>query len=96
MTDLQPTAREYRSPFPSSSDEAPRQNALSRLIEFDRTRPGFPGEHLAVAAVGGWLVRSALRRRSRLAMLLSVVAGGLLLARAASGRDGLARLKRGT
>jgi uncharacterized membrane protein len=66
---------------------------LNRIQEFDRRRPSFPGEHWIVAAVGSWLLRSSGRRRG-IARVLTLVAGGALLARAASGRDGLARLTR--
>ena len=65
---------------------------LSRLRAFDRRRPGFPGEHFIVAAIGTSLLNSA-RRRGGIGRLVATLAGGALLARAASGRDGLARLK---
>ena len=70
-------------------------NLVSRIRAFDQRRASFPGEHLIVAAVGSSLLRSALRRRTGLGRVLAIVAGGALLARAASGRDGLARLARG-
>jgi uncharacterized membrane protein len=66
---------------------------FNRLRDFDRRRPGFPGEHFIVAALGTSLLNSARRRRG-VGRVLATVAGGALLARAASGRDGLARLKR--
>ena len=65
---------------------------FNRIHEFDRRRPGFPGEHLLVATLGTALLNSA-RRRGGLGRLLATMAGGALLARAASGRDGLARMK---
>jgi uncharacterized membrane protein len=66
---------------------------FNRIRQFDQRRPGFPGEHFIVAALGTSLLNSA-RRRSGLGRVLSMVAGGALLARAASGRDGLARLQK--
>jgi hypothetical protein len=66
---------------------------LNRLREFDRRRASFPGEHLIVAAVAASMLRSA-RRRSGIGRALALLAGGALLARASSGRDGLARLSR--
>ena len=62
---------------------------LKNIRQFDRNRKGFAGEHFIVATVGSLLLNAALRRRGigRVAMML---AGGALLARAASGRDGLA------
>ena len=64
---------------------------LNRIREFDQRRPSFPGEHFIVAAAGSALLKSAGRRRG-LGRALALLAGGALLARAASGRDGLARL----
>lgn len=65
---------------------------LTRLREFDQRRPSFPGEHLIVAAIGTSLLRSAVTRRTGVARALALLAGGALLYRAASGRDGLSRL----
>ena len=64
---------------------------LNRIREFDRRRPSLPGEHFIVAAVASCLLISAGRRRG-VGRVLALLAGGALLARAASGRDGLARL----
>ena len=69
-------------------------NLVSRIRTFDRSRPSFPGEHWIVAAVGSSLLRSAFRRRTGLGRAVRLLAGGALLYRAASGRDGLARLQR--
>lgn len=63
---------------------------LKKVVESDRNRKSFPGEHLIVAAVGSLLLNSA-RRRTGVGRWLTLLAGGALLARAASGRDGLAR-----
>lgn len=70
------------------------RNFLRNLRSYDQTRPSFPGEHWLVAAVGSGLLRSARRRRTAVGRTLAVLAGGALLYRAASGRDGLARLTR--
>lgn len=94
MPAAQPDTATQSTLFPTSNDARPNAGIFERLLTFDRQRPGIPGEHLMAAAVGGWLLRSALRRRSPIAMALSIVAGGLLLARSASGRDGLARFTR--
>jgi hypothetical protein len=74
-----------------SSEEFMRE-IVNRIRQFDQRRPGFPGEHFIVAALGTSLL-NASRRRSGVWRLLAMAAGGALLARAASGRDGLARLK---
>ena len=65
---------------------------LQQIKEFDRRRPSLPGEHVLTAVTGSWLLRSAARRRTVLGTALVALAGGALLYRAASGRDGLARL----
>ena len=64
---------------------------LKKIRQFDRNRKGFPGEHFIVGTAGSLLLNSA-RRRSGIGRVLMMLAGGALLARAASGRDGLARL----
>jgi uncharacterized membrane protein len=64
---------------------------LNKVREFDQRRPGFPGEHFIVAAVGASLLRSA-GRRSGIGRVLALLAGSALMARAASGRGGLPRL----
>jgi len=71
--------------------EDPVRQVLNRLREFDQRRPSFPGEHFIVATVGASLLRSAATR-SGIGRILSVLIGGALMARAASGRDGLPRL----
>ncbi|MGZ9029809.1 MAG: hypothetical protein ACXW2G_00465 [Burkholderiaceae bacterium] len=68
---------------------------LKQIKDFDRRRPGLPGEHFFTALTGSWLLRSAARRRTLLGKALAALAGGALLYRAASGRDGLARLTNG-
>lgn len=67
---------------------------LATLRDFDRRRPGLPGEHTITAGLGAMLLRSAMRRRSGLGKLLVFAAGAGLLWRAASGRGGLRRLMR--
>lgn len=93
MPDQIPVVADERPLFPST-EQPPQRSAFKRLVEFDQQRPGIPGEHLMTAAVGGWLLKSALRRGSPMSRLFKIVAGGLLLARSASGRDGLARFTR--
>jgi len=65
---------------------------FTKIRDFDRKRPGLPGEHLVVGTVGSLLLNSA-RRRSGIWRWVMMLAGGALLVRAASGRDGLARLR---
>lgn len=70
------------------------RNIFREVRNYDRSRRGFPGEHWWVAAAGLALCRSAFKRRSSAGRLLAFLAGTALLYRAASGRDGLARLTR--
>lgn len=65
---------------------------LTALKQLDDTRPGLPGEHWGALGLGLLLLRSAAKQRSTLAHLLLLVAGGAFVWRAASGRDGLAKL----
>jgi len=66
---------------------------LTAVRDFDRRRQSFPGEHLVVAALGTSLVTSGRNHRD-VYRVLATLAGIALLVRAASGRDGLARLAR--
>ena len=72
------------------SSEYVMKQLLSSIRKFDQSRPSFPGEHFIVGALGSSLLASAARRRG-FGRLLALLVGGALVARAASGRDGLAR-----
>jgi hypothetical protein len=67
---------------------------VSELKQMDEARPGFPGEHWIVlaAGLGAWLASS--RHPSRMVRTLGLMAGTALVGRAASGRDGIAKLVR--
>lgn len=69
-------------------------NWLRQAKTADDRRKSFPAEHLLTAGLGMWLVSSANRKSSFLGRTVRRSLGMALLARAASGRDGLARLKR--
>ena len=58
----------------------------------DARRPDFPGEHVAVLAVGLLLLMAAGRGRSLLLRTLVGAAGTALIGRAASGTGGVAKL----
>ncbi|KQM79947.1 hypothetical protein [Xylophilus sp. Leaf220] len=70
------------------------REAIEDWQQFDRVRPGLPGEHLAVAGIGTALVVAALRTDCKMTSVLQAMAGGALLFRAASGRDGISKLFR--
>ena len=63
---------------------------LDRLKRFDDARPSLPAEHWLTFGAAIWFLTRP--SASALARLLSVATGLALVYRAASGRDGLARL----
>ena len=67
---------------------------FEKVKEYDEARPGIPGEHWMAlgAGLGVWLL--SRRSPSFLMRTLGMVAGTALVGRAASGRDGIARLAR--
>lgn len=65
------------------------KDCLKQCIEYDEARDSAPGEHLMTAATGIALIFSALGTRYKAVAVLKGVAAGMLLWRAASGRDGL-------
>ena len=66
------------------------QSLLARLKRYDDRRAGFPGEHWYSLAAGLWLLTRG--RGSAVARVAGILAGVALIARAASGRQGLVRL----
>ena len=67
---------------------------IRELKQLDDSRPSFPGEHWIVlaAGLGAWL--ASRRHPSVVVRTLGLVAGTALVGRAASGRDGIAKLVR--
>jgi hypothetical protein len=59
---------------------------LERLKRYDEGRPGFPGEHWLALAAGIGLWVATRKHPSGSVRLLAGIAGGLLVARALSGR----------
>lgn len=70
------------------------ESTWQKIKDYDAARPGVPGEHWLVlgAGLGVWLLSS--RHRSPLVKALGLMAGTALVGRAASGRDGLAKVLR--
>ena len=67
---------------------------LQKIKQYDEAREGVPGEHWMVLGLGmaAWL---ATRRHPSLAVRTAgLMAGTALVGRAASGRDGLAKVLR--
>jgi hypothetical protein len=73
-----------------------QESILHKIKRYDDARPGFPGEHWIVlgAGVGAWL--ATRRSPSVVVQTLGMLAGTLLVARAASGREGLTKVLRYT
>lgn len=67
-----------------------KESLLARLRRMDHERPSFPGEHWLALGAGLWLLTR--RDVSPLGRLVALASGAVLVCRAASGRDGLARL----
>jgi hypothetical protein len=68
------------------------KDACGEWKRFDANRPSLPGEHWLTAAAGAGLLVAATRSNCPVTAALQALAGGALLFRAASGRDGLRSL----
>lgn len=69
-------------------------SALYAARRYDQRRSGVPGEHFAAASVGTALLGFGSRTRSPALKVAALLAGGALMWRAVSGRDGIARFRR--
>lgn len=67
-------------------------NPLDKIKAYDETRPGFKGEHWLVLAAGMGVWLASRNNPSFAVRTLGLVAGSALVARAASGREGLQKL----
>jgi hypothetical protein len=65
---------------------------FAALCRFDNARPSLPGEHWAAFGLGVYLLLRPTR--TAVGRVASLVAGGVLVARALSGRDGAIALWR--
>ena len=74
------------------SSSVPKHSALAQLKDYDAHRPGFPGEHWLALGAGLAVLTASRRSRSWVKRSVGSVLGGALLYRAASGREGLARV----
>jgi hypothetical protein len=70
------------------------ESMLQTVKDYDAARPGFPGEHWLVlgAGLGAWLLTR--RHPSALVRTIGLMAGTALVGRAASGREGVAKVLR--
>ena len=65
---------------------------LQSCQDWDQRRESFPAEHWIVLGIGVALLIASRRSTSPVTRALGSAAGGAMLARAASGRDGVAKL----
>ena len=97
--DLMPTLAEASPPMaveqlPPEIDED--ASPVEKLKAADEARPGFPGEHWLVLALGIALWQFTRRDRRWYVRALGGLGATTLVARAASGREGLSRVLRYT
>lgn len=83
-----PTFPEAGSTGSGDTGEPMRQQ-VARWIEFDDSRPSFTNEHLYTALAGAGFALCALFAPTRTRAVCHAMLSGMLLFRAASGRDGV-------
>ena len=96
--DLMPTLAEASPPMvaqniPAELDEP---STLEKIKAADEARPGFPGEHWLVLAIGIGLWQVTRKHRNPLVRMAGAMGATTLVARAASGRQGLSKVLRYT
>lgn len=69
---------------------------LEQLKAADEARPGFPGEHWIVLALGIAMWQFTRKNRSWVARTTGSMLATMMVARAASGHDGLSKILRHT
>lgn len=99
-TDLLPTLAESSAPFLATQELPPEidddATPLEKLKAVDEAREGFPGEHWLVLALGLATWYYTRQDRRWYVKALGGLAATTLVARAASGREGLAKALRFT
>lgn len=81
-------------PYFLNDDTMKSDSTLKQIKAYDDSRPGIPGEHWLVLGLGlgAWLLTR--KHRSFAVRTAGMMAGTALVGRAASGRDGIARVLR--
>ncbi len=99
QVDLMPTLAEASPPMaveqvpPEAQDEP---STVAKLKAADEARPGFPGEHWLVLALGIAVWQVTRKHRLWAVRMAGGFASTALVARAASGREGLSKVLRYT
>jgi len=96
--DLMPTLAEASVPVPAEQvpPELEEPSTLEKLKAADEARPGLPGEHWLVLAIGIALWQVTRKHRNYLVRTAGALGASALVARAASGREGLSKVLRYT
>ena len=97
-TNLLPTLAEASVAVPAERipPEIDEASAIAKLKRADEARPGFPGEHWLVLALGIAVWHFTRKDRRALVRTVGTFAATALVARAASGREGLSKVLRYT
>jgi hypothetical protein len=99
-TDLLPTLAEASAPFLATEHLPPElddgASPIEKLKAVDEAREGFPGEHWLVLALGIALWQFTRKDQRWYVRTLGGFAATSLVARAASGRQGLSKVLRYT
>ena len=95
---LMPTLAEASVPMPVEQvpPELDEPSTLEKIKAADEARPGFPGEHWLVLALGVALWQYTRTNRHWAVRLAGSLGATALVARAASGRHGLSKVLRYT
>jgi hypothetical protein len=95
---LMPTLAEANVPVPVENvpPEVQEGSPLQKLKAADEKRPGFPGEHWLVLALGVAVWQFTRKHRNWVVRTAGGFAATALVARAASGREGLSKVLRYT
>ena len=95
---LMPTLAEANPPVVTGQvpAELAEPSALEKIKAADEARPGFPGEHWLVLALGIAVWQFTRRDRRWIVRTVGGLGATALVARAASGRQGLSKVLRYT
>ena len=95
---LMPTLAEANAPAVTGRvpAELAEPSALQKIKAADEARPGFPGEHWLVLALGIAVWQFTRRDRRWIVRTVGGLGATALVARAASGRQGLSKVLRYT
>ena len=98
--DLMPTLAEASAPMPVPSQLPPgideEASPIEKIKAADEARPGFPGEHWLVLGLGVAVWQYTRKDRRWYVRAIGGFLATTLVARAASGREGLAKVLRYT